>query len=264
MLTEVKKHLKLMLISFKYNLIKAMDNRMSFIGQVVGMMLNNGIMILQWIVLFSIKNNIGGYDFNDVLLLWGLAASTYGVAHAFFDNSFRLSKLIMEGKLDAFLVQPKDALIYIVTSTMSISAIGDILYGFVLLIILKSNLFTWILFTLFTITGGIILASFAIIFNSLTFWIKNSEDIADVIHNATVSLATYPDGIFNEKIKWLFFTIIPVGFSNYIPISILRNFNLELFIIIILITIFFAFLAYFVFYKGLKKYSSSNLMSARI
>lgn len=264
MLMEVKKHLKLMFICLKYNLIKAMDNRMSFVGQVIGMMMNNGIMILQWIVLFSIKDNIGGYDFKDVVLLWGLAASSYGVAHAFFNNSFMLSNLIMSGKLDAFLVQPKDTLIYVASSAMNISAIGDILYGFVLLIVLKANLLTWVLFTAFAVSGGIIIACFSMIFHSLTFWIKNSEEIANVLHSSMVSFATYPDGIFNEKIKWIFLTIIPVGFAVYIPISILRDFNLKLFIAIILVTIFIAFFAYFIFNKGLRKYSSSNLMSARI
>ena len=70
MLTEVKNNIKLIFVSFKYNILKAMDNRISFISQVLGMMLNNGMMIIQWVVLFSLKDNIGGYGFKEILLLW--------------------------------------------------------------------------------------------------------------------------------------------------------------------------------------------------
>lgn len=90
MLTEVKKHFLLVILCFKYNLIRAIDNRGSFIAQVLGMMLNNGIMIIQWVVLFSLRNSIGGYGFRDILILC-VASTSYGIAHALFHNSFSLS-----------------------------------------------------------------------------------------------------------------------------------------------------------------------------
>ena len=264
MLTEVKNHIKLIFISLKYNLLKSMDNRTAFIFQILGMALNNAVMIIQWIVLFSIKDNIGGYTFNDILLLWGLAATTYGVAHAFFESSFTLSNLIIEGKLDAFLVQPKDTLLYVSTSKMKVSALGDILYGYIILIVLSPSLKTWLLFTIFSITGGLIAASVAIIMNSLTFYFGSSEELANTINNAIVNSATYPDGIFDNKIKILLLTIIPVSWTIYIPINVIKSFDFGLILSIVLFTLFVMSLAYIIFKNGLKKYSSSNLMSARI
>ncbi len=84
MLTEVKKNIKLIFLCFKYNLLRAMDNKVSFISQIIGMIVNNSMMILEWVVLFSLKDNMGGYGFNDVLLLWGLSASIYGVVHVLY------------------------------------------------------------------------------------------------------------------------------------------------------------------------------------
>ena len=77
-------------------------------------------------------------------------------------------------------------------------------------------------------------------------------------------LATYPDGIFKGITKILLFTLIPVGIVNYIPVRLLSQFNLQLFLIVILVTISFVLLAFVIFNKGLKRYSSSNLMIARI
>lgn len=264
MLTEAKNNLKLVGLSFKYNLLKAMDNRVAFISQVLGMILNDGLMIIQWIVLFSIQSNIGGYGFKEILLLWGLAAGTFGIAHMFFSQAFNISNLIIDGKLDAFLVQPKDPLLYIVTSGMSVSAVGDLLYGIVVLLIVHPPIVTSLLYLFFTVIGGIIVVSFSIILNSLTLYFKNSTDLANTLNMAVVNFGTYPDGIFDGIAKVLLLTIIPVGWAVYIPLSVIVEFNLGLFCSVILFTIFMVVLANILFKNGLKRYSSSNLMSARI
>lgn len=264
MLTEVKKNIKLSFLCFKYNLLKAMDNRVSFISQILGMILNNGTMIIQWIVLFSLKDNIGGYGFKEVLLLWAFASTAYGVAHTFFNNAFNLSQLIFSGKLDAFLVHPKNTLVYLSASSSSVSAIGDILFGFIVLIILKESIIIFLIFTILSICGGLILASYSIIWHSLSFWFNNMDEFANIMNSNMVNLGTYPNGIFSKEIKWLLLTLIPVSFTVHIPVELITHFNLFL----LLGTILFSFLlitfAFLLFNKGLKRYSSSNLMSARI
>lgn len=264
MLTEVKNNIRLVKLSIKYNIIKAMDNRVSFIGQVLGMILNDAIMIVQWVVLFSLKDNIGGYGFSDVLLLWGIAAGIYGVAHTLFDGAFTITDLILAGKLDAFLVQPKNTLLYVTTSKMAVSAFGDLVYALILLLVVHPSITTCLLYILFIVLGGIICAAFSIILHSLSFYFGSSEDIAHTLNSAMVNFATYPDGIFDEKTKILLLTIIPVGWAVYVPMNVLMSFNLGLLISILLFTLFITTLAYIIFKNGLKRYSSSNLMSARI
>lgn len=261
---EVKRHFKLLWMSIKYNLIKSMDNRVSFIFQVLGMILNNATMIIQWVVLFSLRDSIGGYGFREVLLLWAISAGTFGVSRTIFYSAFNLSNLIITGKLDAFLVQPKDTLLYLSSSSMSVSGLGDILYGFILLVILKANILTWLLFIVFSICGGLILTSISIIGHSLTFWFNNMGEVATFMNNSMINFATYPDGIFDQKMRWLFLTILPIGFTTHIPVSVMSTFNGSLFITVILITILIMYMAYKIFNIGLKRYSSSNLMSARI
>ena len=79
-----------------------------------------------------------------------------------------------------------------------------------------------------------------------------------------VDFSSYPDGIFKGIVKLVMYTIIPIGISTYIPVKVLSNFNIYLFSIVVLSTILIITLAFMVFNKGLKKYSSSNLMIARI
>ena len=90
MLMEVKKELKVFILSFKYAVMREMLNKTTFITNILFMILNNASFIVQWIILYSLKSNIGGYSLKEVLLLWALAASTYGVAHLFFEMYFQM------------------------------------------------------------------------------------------------------------------------------------------------------------------------------
>ena len=83
MLMEVKKQIKIIFLSVKYNLMKQMLNKITFITNILFMILNNATFIIQWLVLFNIREEIGGYGFKEVLLLWGLAAGAFGIAHIF-------------------------------------------------------------------------------------------------------------------------------------------------------------------------------------
>mgnify|MGYP001625309145 CR=1 FL=1 len=264
MLTEVRNQLKVTGLSIKYAIMREMLNKATFISNIIFMILNNSCMIVQWIVLFSLKNDMGGYTFRQVLLLWGMAASVYGVSHFFFKKSFHLSDIINSGKLDAYIVQPKNVLISTITSDVQVSALGDILFAILVYFIYGFTIKGFILFLFFSITGGFILTAISVILHSLSFWFHNADMVADVGNNLMVNFATYPDGIFKGITKWLLFTLVPVGIANYIPIKVIIEFNPYLFMINLGVCILLIIIAYIIFYKGLKRYSSSNLMSARI
>lgn len=264
MLMVVKRELKIIILSIKYSLMREALNKVSFITNILFMILNNACFIIQWIILYSVKDNIGGYTLNMVLLLWALAASTYGFAHLLFEKAFDLSDTINTGKLDSYLVQPRNVLLSISTSDIKVSAIGDLIYSLIMLFIYGFNIKLFILFIIFTITGGLILVSISVIYNSLSFWFNKSDFIADIINDLMIYPSTYPEGIFKGISKVLLYTVVPVGLVNYMSLTILTEFNLKLLLIIISFTIVIIVLAFTIFNKGLKKYSSSNLMIAKI
>ena len=264
MLTVVKNQIKVVLLSIKYALMRKMLNKNAFITNIVFMILNNATFIIQMLVMYSIKDNVGGYSFKEMLLLWGMAAGTFGFSRFTFRNAFHLSETINSGKLDAFLVQPKNVLVSSITTGVEVSAIGDIIYSYIMLFVYGFSIKNFILFTFFLITGALIITSISVILSSLSFWFNKSDVIADVGNQLMINFATYPDGIFKGLAKILLFTLIPVGIANYIPVHVIKEFNIYLFLIVIFTTFLLVTLAFIVFNKGLKKYSSSNLMIARI
>ena len=264
MLTEVKNQIKVMLLSLKYAIMREMLNKVTFFSNIIFMILNNAFFIIQWLILYSLRENVGGYTFNQVLILWGIASGTFGFAHFFFKKAYFLSDTITNGKLDAYLVQPKNVLISCITSDVSPSALGDLIYGYIVLFLSGITISKFVLYTFFVISGGIIMVDIAIILGSLSFYISKSDMIAETGNNFMIYFATYPDGIFKGFVKMILFTVIPIGITTYIPVWILTKFNIFYFIGIIIFTICITILAFVVFYKGLKRYSSSNLMVAKI
>ena len=264
MLTVVKNQIKISLLSIKYALMREMLNKMTFIMNIIFMILNNASFIIQWLIIYSLKGNVGGYSFNQVLILWGIAAGTYGFSHFFFNNAGHLSEIITDGKLDAYLVQPKNVLLAAITSNVSISALGDILYGYVMLILYGITPLNFILFTLFTICGGLIMTCIAVMLASVSFWVQKADMIADTGNSLMVNFATYPDGIFKGVVKAMLYVLIPVGLTTYLPVKIVTHFNIYLFTIVVSATIMLIILSFMIFDAGLKKYTSGNLMSSRI
>ena len=87
MLMEVKNQLRVFGLSVKYALMREMLNKVTFISNVLFMILNNASFIVQWIILYSLKDDVGGYTLKQVLLLWGFAAANYGFSRFFFNRA---------------------------------------------------------------------------------------------------------------------------------------------------------------------------------
>jgi ABC-2 type transport system permease protein len=264
MLTVVKNQIKISFLSVKYALIREMLNKTTFITNILFMVLNNASFIIQWVILYSLKDNVGGYTLKEVLLLWGLASGTYGVSRFFFKKAFHLSDIINTGKLDSFLVQPKNVLLSTITTDVETSALGDLLYAYIILFLYGFTIPRFILYTMFLIAGGLITTAIAIILGSLSFWFQKTDIIADTGNSMMLHFATYPDGIFKGFVKILLFSLIPVGIAIYMPVKIITEFNILYFIIVIGVTLLLITLSFIMFNTGLKKYSSSNLMIAKI
>jgi ABC-2 type transport system permease protein len=244
--------------------MREMTNRVTFLTNVGFMVLNNASFILQWLLLFSLKKDIGGYAMNDVMLLWGLAAGTYGLAHIFFQRAYSLPYLIINGKLDSFLVQPKNVLLGVITSGTNISAIGDLIYGYLVVAIFNFSVGNLLLFTYFIIMGALILPAFAVITGSVCFWIVRGDMLSENLNNILINFSTYPDGIFKGAVRFLLYTLVPVGITVYLPLKVLRQFDIRYLLLVTGFTLAIIALAFLIFYRGLRRYTSSSLMSARI
>lgn len=261
---RIRNQLRVSLLSVKYNIMREMLNKVTFVTNVGFMVLNNATFIIQWVILFRLKEDIGGYTMADVMLLWGLAASTFGLSQILFARAFSLPELIINGKLDAYLVQPKNVLLAVLTSSTKTSAIGDLLYGLLVLCIFCFSPGRLLLFLLFTVTGAVILTAFALLLGSLSFWFVRADVFGSQMVSSLISFSTYPDGIFGGSARFLLYNLLPVGMSIYRPVHVMISFDKGTLLAVLGYALLLSAAAVFVFYRGLRRYSSGNLMEARV
>ncbi len=264
MLTAVKNQMRVCLLSVKYNIMREMVNKVTFLTNICFMLLNNATFLVQWIILLRLREDVGGYTMREIMLLWGLTATSFGLSHILFARVFSLSELIIKGKLDSFLVQPKNVLVSVLTSSTDISAIGDFLYGVVIVCICRPGVGGFFLFLLFAVTGAVIFTSFALLLGSLSFWFVRMDMVQDQMVMNIVSFATYPDGIFNGVTRFLLYFVIPAGMTVWHPVHMLVRFEAGMLFTVLGYAGGLTALAVAVFYKGLKRYASGNLMEARL
>lgn len=256
--------MRVCLLSIKYNIMREMVNKVTFLTNICFMVLNNATFLVQWFILLRLREDVGGYTLREIMLLWGLVAASYGLSHILFARVFSLSELIIKGKLDSFLVQPKNVLVSVLTSSTDISAIGDFLYGVVIVCACRPGVGGFFLFLLFVVTGAVIFTSMALLMGSLSFWFVRMDMLQNQMVMNIVSFGTYPDGIFSGVTRFLLYFVIPAGMAVWHPVHVLVSFDAGMLFTVLGYVCGLTVLAVAVFYRGLRRYASGNLMEARL
>lgn len=261
----VKNNIKLIFSYLKLNVKKEFKYKASFFMQIIMMILNDLFFIIQWYIIFQLVDNIGGYGFNETMLLWAISAGGFGVSHAFFGGAWSIKSIVYDGKLDVYLTQPKSVVLNVCCSQTDISAFGDILYSFIVLAIIGAPWWWYLIMPFASIIAGIIYVAVYVTFISICFYVKNGDSVAKSVEGTMNKAANYPPHIFNFVVKIIFFTIIPTFFYTFVPVQyFFLTPNLWWAIGGVGVTILWTILAFISFKMGLKKYNSGNLMGGRL
>jgi ABC-2 type transport system permease protein len=250
---------------WKTNLASAMEYRANFISQVVGMIINDGIYFVFWLIFFHRFQVVRGWGMSDMVLLFAIITTGYGLAFAFFGNAMNLAELIAQGRLDYYLTLPRDVLLHVLASRSILSAWGDLTFG--LLAYLFTGRFTlheialWLLASL--CSGAVLISSFAI-FGCLSFWLGNATQLAIQAGNAILTLSLYPRDIFEGVVRFLMLTILPAAFVGAIPLDVVRQMDWRALVGLIGFAIGITLLMRLVFYTGLHRYESGSAINVNV
>ncbi len=263
------RHLSFLMALWKTNLLSAMEYRISFLTQMIGMMLNNAIYFVFWIIFFARFEQINGWGLVDMFFLFGVVATGFGAGTFLFGNSVRLSSIIAQGQLDYYLSLPRPVLLHVLASRSIASSAGDFVYGLLsfAVAVVFSGAFSGLLLLRFALAclGAIaVLIGFFTLVQSLTFWIGNSSLLTTNAFNAIITFSLYPITLFDGTAKLLLFTIIPAAFVGALPAEFVRQFDLGQLIQISAGAVLFLALAVLIFYRGLRRYESGSAIQVRM
>jgi ABC-2 type transport system permease protein len=238
-----------------------MEYRTAFVVQVLTMTANDSLWLFFWWTYFHQFPLTNGWQITDIVILWAVSASGFGISSTVFGNARRLASLIMNGGLDAYLGMPRYALLHVCIAATDPTAWGDILFAVgAYILLVHPSIIHIATFIILVIMVSFIFTAFMVILCSLAFFLGNTEGMAQQMFNALISFSTYPMDIFHGAVRLLLFTLVPAGFVSFIPLQLLRHFTWPLFGAMVGGTVLIVLMAIGLFELGLRRYESGNLL----
>ena len=259
------KELKFLFAIWKSNLLSAMEYRVSFLMQVFGMMLNDFMYFIIWIIFFQQFKDVRGWGVSDMYVTYGVLASAFGIMSMLFGNALFLSEIINKGRLDYYLSLPRPVLLHTISSRMITSGVGDFTYGF--LSYALSGTFTWdglLRFLLAIVLAAVVFTAFFILLQSLAFWFGMVSNFVALAFNALLTFGIYPITIFDNYAKLILFTIIPAALVGALPAEFVHSFTWKTLAELLVGAVIFLFSAVTVFRIGLKRYESGSAIQVEV
>ena len=260
-----KKHLRIFACYFRLNLASSLEYRASFFTQAFGMALSNSSFIFFWWIAFSqIGGDIAGYSFADVLFIWAVTSTGFGIGSILFTNARRLTSLIVTGELDAFLLQPCNTLLNVLCAKTTLSSYGDLVYGFVIMAIFYArDPGAWLWFILGSVLCGVLITAITLAAHSLSFFWGDASAIGQMATEFTLNFSLYPDRIYAPAVRALMYSLIPAGIAVHVPLRLFRDYSPAVLMVSLLVSAAYCAAAGLVFYRGLRRYESGNAIVTR-
>jgi ABC-2 type transport system permease protein len=207
---------------------------------------------------------VRNYRFEDVVTVWAVAGLAFGLGTGIFNGGWRFASQVAQGGLDFYLVLPKPVLLHVMVSSMSVSSWGDVAFGIgTYLVLVQPTPANFALYLLLSVVATAVLVSYAVMANALAFWLGNAEGVVRELQSALLVFSTYPGTLFSGTVKVLLYTLVPAGFVAYIPVELLREWSWERAALLVAAAAAAVALSTLVFYAGLRRYESGNLLAMR-
>ena len=257
---NISLYLSFLKASLKEMLIYRLDCIVASVSQIVTQLVE---IIFIWIV-FQNTESLAGWDFRQILLLYGITLISVGIADFVFDALYDIGpKYIRHGEFDKILLRPVHPLLSIIGSSKEFTAFGYFGLGLILTILMFIELSIPITFILilkvifFSMVGASIIGAINTIFSIASFWTYRSNEVIWSFYKI-YTFAQYPIDIYNKFIKILITMILPFAFVAYYPTMAYLGKNNSLIYIAPIIAIILWVLAIKIWNWALNKYRSTG------
>jgi ABC-2 type transport system permease protein len=174
-------------------------------------------------VIFHNVTVLGGLDFHQILLLFGLSNLSWSIADMAVGHIDTLPTYVRAGTVDAFFLRPQPVLAQLMTSEFSLRRLARMSVAVVTLCFgLAWNTIDWgprvvVLMVVAIVFGAAIFAGLFVCAASLQFFLINGAEFTNTFTYGGSYAASQPASIFPGPIKLLFGYLVPVAFTAYLP-----------------------------------------------
>lgn len=235
---------------------------------IIGVLANILMQLLGYLaiwVIFSQTDELDGWQYYEVLFMYGMAAACSGCSEFFLDGVWSIGgQFIRKGELDRLLTRPMNPLMSILMSKLEPHGLGQIIFGFV---VMGSALMhgqmkplqggIWLL-PLLVICGALIYLAINLFVASLAFFATRVMGMQVMIHHLN-SFCRYPITLYPKTIQIMISWLIPFAFTSFYPASLILNKEaVKLGYLTPVMTVGLLFFSYRFWLWGLKHYQSAG------
>ena len=265
---------------FKHNCSCAMyimklnvQGRMEYPAFLIGWFLSNFMQFFAGVLSIKFITNtfytINGWEFNEILFMYGLSVISHGLTVIFFIQTRFLQYFITSGELDRMMVRPLGVFMQYIFAWTNLIGFTDLIPGIIILaygmvkigfVLSVGN----ILKILIILLGATLLRGGMYVFcATFSFWTKRG-DLTELLGEIFDKTVKYPLSIYGTVFQWIFTFILPIGFISFYPAGEFLgkdtgyNFPLSPTLICLGLGIVIFVFGVAFFYVGLKSYESAG------
>ena len=246
------------LATLKLNWRNAVMEPKTFYTMMFFMCIQNFIYFGLWVILFSQISSLRGWGLREVAFLYGAGAIGYGILFTIFGGLNQLGTAIHNGELDVYLSRPQSPVLMALLQRIRTDSMGDILTGVLMLgHFVRPTLDMMPLVILLCVSMGFIYFSVRLIGHCLTFW-GLGQEVGENGFMAFLIASTNPQKGFPPIAKAALLSIFPAGYIALIPVEIMLEFRWDYLALQLGASCAITAFSFWLFYTGLKRYSSGN------
>jgi ABC-2 type transport system permease protein len=190
---------------------------------------NSIVDFLAIMILFARFGSIGDWQAQHVLLIYGIATASFGLAEWFSRGYDIFPHQVNTGFFDRILLRPRSTFLQVMGNRFEFQRFGRVAVGlgciFYSIIKLKCGLDIMKFVALIgAVTGGwMVYTGIFIMLAALSFWTLQPLDISYIFTNATLGYAQIPLPLLGKYIQRTLTLIFPLGLCYYYPAVYITN-----------------------------------------
>ncbi|MCG3142071.1 MAG: hypothetical protein HDKAJFGB_03446 [Anaerolineae bacterium] len=221
------KYFKLLGIFWKFSVLRELEYRANF--------LTNAFMSVFWLfwgiigttIFFAHSDTLGGWTYEQVLVVLGLYTMFLGIMEAFFrPNITEMIEQVRVGTFDFVLVKPVNAQFYASFHSLTMWRLADVVAGAGLILYalramgLTPTPMQWLAFALLLAVALILVYCIWLGMMTMSFWFVKIDNFAELFY-AFYETGRFPISVYSGLLRAFLTFVIPIAFITTFPASAL-------------------------------------------
>lgn len=217
-----KYYAKTYLMMISQDIKSKMQFRTDFYVSSLGMLATNLSGLLSFWILFNSIPDIQGWNYNQMIFLYGFSLLALTPVQLFFDNIWNISGKVLRGDFIIYCLRPVNIFFYYIAEVFDMKGLSQLTFGGIILVYawvklsIALSVLNILLLILTLLGASMVMIGIMVLASSSAFWITNSTAVMMFMFKFK-DYSKYPMTIFNAVFRFVFSFLIPIGFIAFYP-----------------------------------------------